>query len=933
MSVPRALILAVSILSVTAGCAAHRNAVPTSATSAAPSTAPAKVSVSIFPASRPALDRKSMLALDEVPDRPTLPTTTPSTTQPPLDALELYAKARIALANNQWFTAASVLERAVKLDPYSAELHRALSRACVASGNRSRAIDAMKRAAELDPDDLRTRTALSRLYLAQSDPTTALSELRLAIQTSGYKKDEAGAAIADYFLARALQQQGYDRAALEEYQSLIKRLDRPTLAVRSDPELNDWASHPQAVYADLGRLCEKLGEWQQALDAWRVVAEHDPDDFDTSRHVIDNLIALGNGPDALSEAAELVRRSGASARSLEMLRDVCRRLGNEQAAFDEMRRLQKQRPNDRALLFALADLLGGSGRDREAEELLSGAVRSNWDPEVVRKLFRFYADKHRAPEAARLLIEAAAARPGDVSEVTDRFEELIGQSRRDALRAGAIAKLDVPPDAEGAKCYFVALAAFSGGREVLGREMLDRAVAARPLFSPALRLATERLVVRSDLDEPARAEAANQYVALAEKSGPPGLADELRAVRLIAQGQRAEAITLLERAIKASTSDSSGDAKKVPSADLLLRYAALQNETGNRAKFEQTMWRIISDHPTSEAAYVALMNYQLDQDRGIGPAVMTVLQRWLANDPSSVTARLWEARVLNRARQTQEALRVAGELVRQQPNNALVLFRAYQVYRSAQRESAFVQMVEEIRSRDPANLSAADVLVTVYTDQQQPDQAVRVVDAARAAVSNEPKLLYFVAYLYNRVDRKEASQQTLLDVLKLTPQDPGANNDLGYVWAEDGINLDRAENMVRIAVQAEPDNSSFLDSLGWVLYKRGKFDEARQQFEQAVGPSDAPFASLSADPVVLDHLGDTLYRLHNSDRAVSLWQKAQERVAATGDDGRPDVVKLRDSLRVKLEQAKQGKPVDVAPTANQKEGGGSGSVAPARAER
>ena len=76
----------------------------------------------------------------------------------------------------------------------------------------------------------------------------------------------------------------------------------------------------------------------------------------------------------------------------------------------------------------------------------------------------------------------------------------------------------------------------------------------------------------------------------------------------------------------------------------------------------------------------------------------------------------------------------------------------------------------------------------------------------------------------------------------------GASNDLGYEWTDQGKNLSAAESLIRTAVAAEPDNQSFLDSLGWVLYKRGKFDEARKYLELAVGPAAFP------DPVVLDHL-------------------------------------------------------------------------------
>ena len=65
----------------------------------------------------------------------------------------------------------------------------------------------------------------------------------------------------------------------------------------------------------------------------------------------------------------------------------------------------------------------------------------------------------------------------------------------------------------------------------------------------------------------------------------------------------------------------------------------------------------------------------------------------------------------------------------------------------------------------------------------------------------------------------------------MDPRHAAASNDLGYTWADEGKNLDGAERLVRVAVDAEPDNQSFLDSLGWVLYKRSKFSEAQTYFE------------------------------------------------------------------------------------------------------
>src|SRR2546429_7962994 len=82
--------------------------------------------------------------------------------------------------------------------------------------------------------------------------------------------------------------------------------------------------------------------------------------------------------------------------------------------------------------------------------------------------------------------------------------------------------------------------------------------------------------------------------------------------------------------------------------------------------------------------------------------------------------------------------------------------------------------------------------------------------------------------------------------------------------------------MIRHAVTSEPENSAYLDSLGWVLYKRGQFEEARAHLDAAVKHIDRP------DPVVLDHLGDVLYRLNQREQAVKNWKLTATRMGESG---------------------------------------------------
>ena len=177
---------------------------------------------------------------------------------------------------------------------------------------------------------------------------------------------------------------------------------------------------------------------------------------------------------------------------------------------------------------------------------------------------------------------------------------------------------------------------------------------------------------------------------------------------------------------------------------------------------------------------------------------------------------------------------------------------------------------------------------------------------------DDPDLLYSLSTLYARVGKKDASEDVLAEVLKLDPNHPGASNDLGYVWAEGGRNLPESEALIRKALDAEPHNTSYLDSMGWILYKRGKWAEARGYLDRAIGTREAAGSPRPADPVVLNHRGDVLYRLGEKDAAVVDWQRAADHIAAMKDDADDEMKALQPQLLGKVRQEKAGEAVKVA---------------------
>jgi Flp pilus assembly protein TadD len=124
------------------------------------------------------------------------------------------------------------------------------------------------------------------------------------------------------------------------------------------------------------------------------------------------------------------------------------------------------------------------------------------------------------------------------------------------------------------------------------------------------------------------------------------------------------------------------------------------------------------------------------------------------------------------------------------------------------------------------------------------------------------------------------------------PDDAGVNNDLGYLYADRGQKLEQAEAMIRKALEEEPENGSYLDSLGWVLYRRGKFQEALEPLEKAA-------KAQASDATILDHLGDVYFRLQEQAKARTAWEKAESLMSKSvpPDKKLPDVRRKLDALK------------------------------------
>jgi tetratricopeptide (TPR) repeat protein len=165
-------------------------------------------------------------------------------------------------------------------------------------------------------------------------------------------------------------------------------------------------------------------------------------------------------------------------------------------------------------------------------------------------------------------------------------------------------------------------------------------------------------------------------------------------------------------------------------------------------------------------------------------------------------------------------------------------------------------------------------------------------------------LRYLAAGFYSEMGDTATAEQELQQILQKKPDHPPSNNDLGYLWADRGIHLGQAEQMIRGALKAEPKSPAYLDSLGWVMYKQGRFEEAVRTLQEAT--QLAP----ELDAVLWDHLGDAYWRLSRREDAAKAWEAAAKILQAQGAGAKPGVL---DRVRQKMQNAGAGQSPDVAP--------------------
>jgi tetratricopeptide (TPR) repeat protein len=277
--------------------------------------------------------------------------------------------------------------------------------------------------------------------------------------------------------------------------------------------------------------------------------------------------------------------------------------------------------------------------------------------------------------------------------------------------------------------------------------------------------------------------------------------------------------------------------------------------TNQRARAVETLEAIIQEHPEKYQSYELLAQLHDDEGR----ALVRANQTDPANAEFKKAAQNYEQSLLINPNHAGTYLRLAELL--------LVPLK--------QSERAVSVLIEGRRRYPDAPEFAYYLAIALRESKKAKDAVIMFEEALNEAQNAEADFLKPRFYVEYGAAAQEAGLYDKAAELfhKAIAMDP-ANaaepyNYLGYMWAEQNSHLDEAEDAIKRALQLDPENGAYLDSMAWVEYRQGKYDQALENLKRAI--ENLP----REDAVVFEHLGDVYLKLNRVSQALESWQKAK----------------------------------------------------------
>jgi tetratricopeptide (TPR) repeat protein len=332
------------------------------------------------------------------------------------------------------------------------------------------------------------------------------------------------------------------------------------------------------------------------------------------------------------------------------------------------------------------------------------------------------------------------------------------------------------------------------------------------------------------------------------------LVDGARGQNAQVEANAREAIDHLEKA----TAPAAG----TPDINLTFTLGRLYLRIGDSDRAIATLTRVVNQNPNALQGRLALAQaYATANDlKGAIESLAAVVE-----DEPRVASTL--AQYQEQAGLLREAADNYTRALAVQPMSRELKFRRAIVLLNAGEHARAEAAAAEAQGQHPDDLRFPRLRARAAFDSGARDRAFTLLEATARQFPRDTQTQFALSDMYNDAGRGPDAERVLRQLIQIEPDNADALNYLGYLLADENRNLDEAVRLIQRALDADPGNPSFLDSLGWAYYRLRDFEQAEKYL--------APAADrLPRNSVIQDHLGDVLAGRGRLQDAIAAWTRA-----------------------------------------------------------
>ena len=209
------------------------------------------------------------------------------------------------------------------------------------------------------------------------------------------------------------------------------------------------------------------------------------------------------------------------------------------------------------------------------------------------------------------------------------------------------------------------------------------------------------------------------------------------------------------------------------------------------------------------------------------------------------------------------------------------------LYRDKGKTNEAVRFLEQHHKQSPADIDIISYLASFYEEENRYDTAMTLLQKALKDNPDNTTLLFKLGAIQDKAGLRQDCINTMKALIRVDPNHASALNYLGYTYAEMGILLDEALDLIKRALEIRPGDGYITDSLGWVYYKKQEYDQAVIYLEKAAEIS-------KYETVIAAHLADAYVKTGQLEKALATYKRALENAE---DDQEKEIREIKEKIK------------------------------------